>query len=118
RSSPAHGAVAGKRQSIAFGTKLYLYPGIQWSETTAPPSNVMNSRRLTARLPVLPTERIAHFGTGDCCIHPPGRNEMIAVTPPIIFSKEVAQKQATLLPRWRRASSPEIVSEQVFGDEP
>ena len=49
RSSPAHGAVAGKRQSIASGTKLYLYPGIQWSETSAPPSNVMNSRRLTAR---------------------------------------------------------------------
>src|SRR5262249_46096779 len=31
-------------------------------------------------------------------IHPPGRNEMIAITPPIIFSKEVAQKQATPLP--------------------
>src|SRR5262245_10569891 len=45
--------------------------------------------------PVLPTERIAHLGTADCCIHPPGRNEMIAITPPIIFSKEVAQKQAT-----------------------
>jgi len=45
--------------------------------------------------PVLPTERIAHLGTADCCIHPPGRNEMIAITPPIISSKEVAQKQAT-----------------------
>src|SRR5262249_45995428 len=22
--------------------------------------------------PVLPTERIAHLGTADCCIHPPG----------------------------------------------
>jgi hypothetical protein len=41
---------------------------------------------------VLPTERIAHLGTIDCCIHPPGRNEMIAITPPIISSKEVAQK--------------------------
>src|SRR5499427_10923205 len=49
--------------------------------------------------PVLPTERIAHLGTADCCIHPPGRNEMIAISPPIIFSKEVAQKQATALPR-------------------
>src|SRR6516165_3234530 len=49
--------------------------------------------------PVLPTERIAHLGTADCCIHPPGRNEMIAITPPKIFSKEVAQKQATPLPR-------------------
>ena len=35
--------------------------------------------------PVLPTERIAHLGTADCCIHPPGRYETIAVTPPIIF---------------------------------
>src|SRR5262249_45945187 len=49
--------------------------------------------------PVLPTERIAHLGTADCCIHPPGRNEMIAITPPIISSKEVAQKQATPFPR-------------------
>src|SRR6516225_9364639 len=47
--------------------------------------------------PVLPTERIAHLGTADCCIHPPGWNEMIAITPPKIFSKEVAQKQATPL---------------------
>ena len=98
RSSPAHGAVAGKRPSIASGTKLYLYPGIQWSETTAPPSNVMNSRRLTARcLPWFP--RKEHLGTADCCIHPPGRNEMIAITPPKFFSKEVAQKQATPFPR-------------------
>jgi hypothetical protein len=44
-------------------------------------------------------ERIAHLGTGDCCIHPPGRDEMIAITPPIISSKEVAQKQATPFPR-------------------
>src|SRR5262249_25410487 len=56
--------------------------------------------------PVLPTERIAHLGTAECCIHPPGWSEMIAITPPIISSKEVAQKQATPLPRWRRASSP------------
>jgi hypothetical protein len=49
--------------------------------------------------PVLPTERIAHLGTADCCIHPPGRSEMIAITPPKIFFKEVAQKQATLFPR-------------------
>src|SRR6516225_12288545 len=41
----------------------------------------------------LPTESIAHFSTADCCIHPPGRNEMIAVTPPKIFSKEVAQNR-------------------------
>src|SRR5262249_27711931 len=43
--------------------------------------------------PVLPTERIAHLGMADCCIHPSGRNEMIAITPPIIFSKEVAQNR-------------------------
>src|SRR5262245_18764089 len=48
---------------------------------------------------VLPTERIAHLCTADCCIHPPGRNEMIAITPPIISCKEVAQKQATPFPR-------------------
>jgi hypothetical protein len=35
---------------------------------------------------VLLTERIAHLGTADFCIH----NEMIAITPPIISSKEVA----------------------------
>src|SRR5262245_50574021 len=49
--------------------------------------------------PVLPTERIAYLGTADCCIHPHGRYETIAVTPPKIFSKEVAQKQATPFPR-------------------
>jgi hypothetical protein len=49
--------------------------------------------------PVLPTERIAHLGTADCYIHPPGRNEIIAITPPKIFSKEVAQKQVTPFPR-------------------
>src|SRR5262249_24705830 len=49
--------------------------------------------------PVLPTERIAHLGTADCCIHPPGRNEMIAIMPPKIFSKEVAQNRLPHLPR-------------------
>src|SRR6516165_8365619 len=44
-------------------------------------------------------QRRRHHGTADCCIHPPGRNEMIAITPPKIFSKEVAQKQATPFPR-------------------
>src|SRR5262249_28420551 len=64
--------------------------------------------------PVLPTERIAHLGT-DCCIHPPGRNEIIAITPPKIFSKEVAQNRpphsapATSLTR----NSPH----QISGDE-
>jgi hypothetical protein len=47
--------------------------------------------------PVLPTERIAHLGTVDCCIHPPARYETIAVTPPIIFSKGGSPKQATPL---------------------
>src|SRR6516165_7649764 len=49
--------------------------------------------------PVLPSERIAHLGTADCCMHPPGRNEVIAITPPKIFSKEVAQNRATPFPR-------------------
>src|SRR5262245_25937388 len=65
--------------------------------------------------PVLPTERIAHLGTVDCCIHPPARYETIAVTPPIISSKEVAQKQATPFPR-QDLSPPEIVSDQISGD--
>src|SRR5262249_13783673 len=56
--------------------------------------------------PVLPTERIAHLGTADCCIHRPGRNETIAVTPPIIFSKGGSPKQATPLPRQQPPSPP------------
>src|SRR6516162_8337937 len=66
--------------------------------------------------PVLRTERIAYLGTVDCCIHPPGRCETIAVTPSIIFSKEVAQKQATPFPRQQPPSPPEIVLRQVSGD--
>src|SRR5215472_147739 len=59
----------------------------------------MNSRRFTAQcLPCFPTERIAHLGTADRCIHPPGRNEMIAITPPKIFSKEVAQNRPPHFP--------------------
>src|SRR5262245_9552420 len=68
--------------------------------------------------PVLRTERIPHLGTADCCIHPPGRNEIIAITPPKIFSKEVAQNRPPHLPRQQPPSPPEIVSKQVFGDEP
>src|SRR5262245_45405473 len=47
----------------------------------------MNSRRFTASDSRASHRRIAHLGTVDCCIHPPGRYETIAVTPPIIFSK-------------------------------
>src|SRR5215831_11520474 len=65
--------------------------------------------------PVLPTERIAHLGTADCCIHPPGRNDMIAITPPKIFSKEVAQNRPPPFPA-RTSSPPEIVSDQISGD--
>src|SRR5215475_5877292 len=65
--------------------------------------------------PVLSTERIAHLGTADCCIHPPGRNEMIAITPPKIFSKEVAQKQATPFPRQDLLTA-RNVSDQISGD--
>ena len=49
--------------------------------------------RCTGRVP---DRNVPH---ADCCIHPPGRNEMIAITPPKIFSKEVAPKQATPFPR-------------------
>src|SRR5499433_3410017 len=65
--------------------------------------------------PVLPTERIAHLGTADCCIHPPGRCETIAVTPPIIFPKEVAKNRPPHSPA-RTSSPPEIVSDQTSGD--
>src|SRR5215475_5378733 len=65
--------------------------------------------------PVLPTERIAHLGTADCCMHPPGRNEMIAITPPKIFFKEVAQNRPPHFPA-RTSSPPEIVSDQISGD--
>src|SRR5262249_48326995 len=67
--------------------------------------------------PVLPTESIAHLGTADCCIHPPGRNEMIASPPPKIFSKEVAQNRPPHLPRQQSPSPPEIVLRQISGDE-
>src|SRR5262249_52965727 len=65
--------------------------------------------------PVLPAERIAHLGTADCCIHSPGQNEMIAITPPKIFSQEVAQNRP---PHFlaRTSSPPEIVSDQISGD--
>src|SRR5262245_56843801 len=66
--------------------------------------------------PVLPTERIAHLGTADCCIHPPRRYEMIAITPPKNFSKEVAQKQANPISPPRPSSLPEIVSDHISGD--
>jgi hypothetical protein len=66
--------------------------------------------------PVLPTERIAHLGTADCYIHPPGRNEMIAITPPKIFSKEVAQNRPPHLPRQQPPSPPKIVLRQISGD--
>jgi hypothetical protein len=65
---------------------------------------------------VLPTERIAHLGTADCCIHPAGRNEMIAITPPIFFFKEVAQNRPPHFSA-RTSSLPEIVSDQISGDE-
>src|SRR5262245_42411157 len=60
----------------------------------------MNLRRFTAGPSRASDRGIAHLRTaGDCRIHPPGRCETIAVTPPIIFPKEVAQKQATPFPR-------------------
>src|SRR5262245_40019405 len=60
--------------------------------------------------PVLPTERIAHLGTADCCIHPPGPNEMIAITPPIIFSKEVAQNRPPYFPAGARSIEDQMSS--------
>src|SRR5215467_12473731 len=45
------------------------------------------------------------------------RNEMIAITPPKIFSKEVAQNRAPHLPRQQPPSAPEIVLRQISRDE-
>jgi len=42
---------------------------------------------------------------------------MIAITPPKISSKEVAQKQATPFPRQQPPSPPKIVLRQISGDE-
>src|SRR5262249_59454466 len=60
-----------------------------------------------------PDRNVPH---ADCCIHPPGRNEMIAITPPKIFSKEVAQNRPPHLPRRQPPSAPEIVLRQISGD--
>src|SRR5262245_8470034 len=113
---PHCAASATSARRIAIGiVSLYCQrsPG---GHVSAPPSSVMNSRRFTAQcLPCFPTERIAHLGTADRCIHPPGRNEMIAITPPKIFSKEVAQNRPPHFPA-RTSSPPEIVSDQTSGD--
>src|SRR5262249_24353423 len=66
--------------------------------------------------PVLPTERIAHLGTADCCIHPPGRNETIAVTPSKIFFTEVVPKQGHPTSSPEPPSPPEIVLRQISRD--
>src|SRR5262249_2098480 len=53
--------------------------------------------------------------TGDCCIHPPGRNEMIARSRRRKFFQGGSPKQATHFPA-RTSSPPEIVSDQISGD--
>src|SRR5262249_32917821 len=65
---------------------------------------------------VLPTERVTHLGTADCCIYPPGRYATIAVTPPIIFSQGGSPKTGYPTSPPGPSSLPEIVSKQVFGD--
>src|SRR6516164_8349364 len=86
------------RPAISISTRVIrlLTTPILGSEVPGDFSRV-NSRRFTANYLPCSGQRIAHLGTADCCVHPPGRNEMIAITPPIISSKEVAQKQATPL---------------------
>src|SRR6516225_738663 len=50
-------------------------------------------------------------------LHPSSwRNEMIAITPPKIFSKEVAQNRPPHLPRQQPPSPPKIVLRQISGD--
>src|SRR5262245_41328716 len=89
-------------------TSASTQPGNEWPLLRAPRERPCGRRAAEQRYeltpfhcrvpPVPPTERIAHLARADCCIHPPGRYETIAVTPPKIFSKEVAQKQATPFP--------------------
>src|SRR5262249_51832787 len=74
--------------------------------------------------PVLPTGRIAHLGSADCCIHPPGRNETIGVTPPIIFSKGGSQsrkgrKEGHILPDFRsqRTKANVVLAERISSIE-
>ena len=50
-------------------------------------------------------QRRRHHGTADCCIRPPGRNEMIAITPPKIFPQGGGPKQATPR-RWPKTGHP------------
>ena len=59
----------------------------------APPTSDMNSRRFTASDSRASHRKDSTPRHGDCCIHPSERYETIAVTPPIIFSKEVAQNR-------------------------
>src|SRR5262249_12585935 len=61
----------------------------------APPSNVMNSRRRTADASRAPGRKDSTPRHGRLLRPSSWRNELIAITPPKIFSKEVAQKQAT-----------------------
>src|SRR5262245_57921763 len=67
----------------------------------APPSSVMKSRRLHCPVPpMLPTGRIARLRmAGDCCIHLTLAERDERDHADRFFSKEVAQKQATPLPR-------------------
>src|SRR5262249_6747755 len=66
----------------------------------APPSSVMNVRRFTALcLPCFPTERIAHLGTVDCCIYPPGRYENDRGHAVDNFFQGGSPRQATPFPR-------------------
>src|SRR5262249_37824123 len=65
--------------------------------------------------PVLPTERIAHLGTVDCCIHPPERYDTIGSRRRKFFPKGGNPKIGHLLPR-QQPPSPETISKQISGE--
>src|SRR5262245_7578501 len=82
----------------------------------APPINVMNSRRLTADASCAPDRKDSTPRHGRL-LRPSSwaeRDERDLAAD--IFSKEVTQKQATLLARQDLPQLPEIVSDQISGD--
>src|SRR6516162_11041917 len=62
------------------------------------------------------SERIAHLGTADCCIHPPGRKRDDRDHAADNFFQGGSPKTGHPTYRARTSSPPEIVSDQISGD--
>src|SRR6516165_6574909 len=78
----------------------------------------LGRRFAITRLDVFMSDRRARdeLAPFHCPMPPVLPTERIAITPPIIFSKEVAQNRPPHFPA-RTSSPPEIVSDQISGDE-